>query len=95
MKQLNDELSRPAIGACRISLHGGTGEREWFGSSASGWRRSYRVNGSPEAVSIKFIRDVRFGDGSVDYSSGSQWWADAATASALIVVGAAVRVPVQ
>jgi hypothetical protein len=51
--------------------------------------------GSPNLVWIKFIRDVRFAGGSVDYASGSQWRADPATASALILIGAAVRMPVQ
>lgn len=53
------------------------------------------MDGSPELVWIKFIRDFRCGDRSIDYSSGSQWRVDATTASALIAVGAAVRVPIQ
>jgi hypothetical protein len=53
------------------------------------------MDGSRDLVWIKFIRDVRFGGGSVDYASGSQWPADPATASALILIGAAVRMPGQ
>jgi len=51
------------------------------------------MDSSPDLVWIKFIRDVRFDGSSVDYSSGTQWRADPATASALIFLGAAVRMP--
>jgi hypothetical protein len=53
------------------------------------------MDGSPDLVWIKFIRNIRFAGGSVEYASGSQWRADPATASALILIGAAVRMPVQ
>jgi hypothetical protein len=53
------------------------------------------MDASPDLVWIKFIRDVRFDGSAVDCSSGTQWRADPATASALIFVGAAVRMPSQ
>jgi hypothetical protein len=43
-------------------------------------------------VSIEFVRDIAFGDNSIDYRRGSRWLADPATAAALILVGAAARV---
>jgi hypothetical protein len=95
VNQLKDELSRRAIETRRISLNGGTGERKWLNPQRVDPIGVIAMNGSPDLVWIKFIRDVRFGGSSIDYSSGSQWRVDVATASALILVGAAVRVPVQ
>jgi hypothetical protein len=42
-------------------------------------------------VSIEFVRDIAFGDNSIDYRRGSRWLADSGTAAALILVGAAAR----
>jgi hypothetical protein len=95
VKQLDDELSRRAIEARRISLNGGTGEREWLNPQRADAVGVIAMDASPDLVWIKFIRDVRFAGGSVEYASGSQWRADPATASALILIGAAVRMPVQ
>jgi hypothetical protein len=51
------------------------------------------LEGSPDRVLIEFIRDIQPDDKSVNYRSGSQSWVDPATAAALILVGAAVRLP--
>jgi hypothetical protein len=49
----------------------------------------------PALVSIEFVRDIAFGDKSVDYRRGSRWLVNPGTATALILVGAAVRVSIQ
>ena len=53
------------------------------------------MGGRPDLVWIKFVRDIGFGGQSANYLSGSQWRVDPATAAALILMGAAVRVAVQ
>lgn len=78
-----------------FSLNGGTGERDWLNPQPADAVGAIAMKDRPDLVWIKFIRDVRLGDNSVDYCSGSQWQVDAATASALIVMGAAVRIPIQ
>ena len=93
VKELKDELCRRAIEKRRISLNGGTGEREWLSPQRADAVGVVTMDSSPDLVWIKFIRDVRFDGSSVDYSSGTQWRADPATASALIFLGAAVRMP--
>jgi hypothetical protein len=95
MTRLKGELPRRVSMSRRISLNGGTGEREWLNPQQADAAGVIAMDGSPDLVWIKLIRDVRFGSGSGDYSSGSQWRADPATAAALIAVGAAVRLPVQ
>jgi hypothetical protein len=95
VKQLKDELRRRAIETRRISLNRGTGEWEWLNPQQADAVGVIAMDGSPDLVWIKLIGAVRFGGGSNDYSSGSQWRADPATAAALIVVGAAVRLPVH
>jgi hypothetical protein len=53
------------------------------------------MGGRPDLVWIEFIRDIGFGGQSANYRSGSQWRVDPATAAGLILMGAAVRLPVQ
>lgn len=48
---------------------------------------------SPDPVWIMCITDIQSRDKLVSCNSGSQWQVDAATAAALILVGAAVRLP--
>jgi hypothetical protein len=47
---------------------------------------------SGDLVWVELTRDIRFGDKSRNYCSGSRWEVDPTTAGALILVGAAVRV---
>jgi hypothetical protein len=51
------------------------------------------VNSSPDPVWIMFIADIESRDKLLKYSSGSQWQVDSVTAAALILAGAAVRLP--
>jgi len=51
------------------------------------------MDSSPDPVWILFIADVESRDKLLKYSSGSQWEVDPVTAAALILVGAAVRLP--
>jgi hypothetical protein len=50
------------------------------------------VNNS-EPVWIMFITDTETRDKMLKYGNGSQWEVDASTAAAMILVGAAVRMP--
>jgi hypothetical protein len=50
------------------------------------------MGGSGDLVWVELIRDIRFGDTSRHYRSGSRWEVDPITAGALILVGAAVKV---
>jgi hypothetical protein len=51
------------------------------------------MDSSPDPVWILFIADVESRDKLLKYSSGSQWEVDPVTAAALVLVGAAVRLP--
>ena len=51
------------------------------------------MHNSPDPVWIMFITDVETRDKLLKYSSGSQWEVDPNTAAALILVGAAVKLP--
>jgi hypothetical protein len=51
------------------------------------------MHGSSDPVWILFIADIESRDKLLKYSSGSQWEVDPGTAAALILVGAAVRLP--
>jgi hypothetical protein len=51
------------------------------------------MDGSSDPVWILFIADIESRDKLLKYSSGSQWEVDPVTAAALILVGAAVRLP--
>jgi len=48
---------------------------------------------SKDPVWILFIADIESRDKLLKYSSGSQWEVDPKTAAALILAGAAVRMP--
>ena len=51
------------------------------------------MDGSKDPVWILFITDIESRDKLLRYSSGSQWEVDPKTAAALIMSGAAVRMP--
>lgn len=51
------------------------------------------MHNSPDPVWIMFITDLESRDKLLNYSGGSQWQVDPNTAAALILVGAAVRLP--
>jgi hypothetical protein len=51
------------------------------------------MDSSPDPVWILFIADIETRDKLLKFSSGSQWEVDPVTAAALILVGAAVRMP--
>ena len=51
------------------------------------------MHNSPDPVWIMFITDLESRDKLLSYSSGSQWEVDPNTAAALILVGAAVKLP--
>ena len=51
------------------------------------------MHNSPDPVWIMFITDQESRDKLINYSSGSQWEVDPNTAAALILAGAAVRLP--
>ena len=53
------------------------------------------MNNSSDPVWIMFITDLESRDKLLSYSSGSQWEVDANTAAALILVGAAVKLPTR
>jgi hypothetical protein len=53
------------------------------------------MDSSPDPVWILFIADVESRYKLLKYSTGSQWGVDPVTAAALILVGAAVRLPNQ
>ena len=55
--------------------------------------RDSTMDGSSDPVWILFIADIESRDKLLRYSSGSQWEVDPVTAAALILVGAAVRLP--
>lgn len=50
---------------------------------------------SGDWVGIRFIRDVRSSDKAVSYTKDSEWLVDAVTADALLLVGAAVKIPAK
>jgi len=52
-----------------------------------------RLDSSKDPVWILFITDIESRDKLLRYSSGSQWEVDPKTAAALIMSGAAVRMP--
>ena len=45
-----------------------------------------------DRVTIKFVRDFQTSDGSTNYTKGSECLVDPATAAALLLAGAAVKV---
>ena len=51
------------------------------------------MHNSPDPVWIMFITDRESRDKLINYSSGSQWEVDPNTAAALILAGAAVKLP--
>jgi hypothetical protein len=51
------------------------------------------MHNSPDPVWIMFLTNRESRDDLLNYSSGSQWEVDANTAAALILVGAAMRLP--
>jgi hypothetical protein len=51
------------------------------------------MDSSPDPVWILFIADIESRDKLLKYSTGSQWEVDPVTAAALILAGAAVRMP--
>jgi hypothetical protein len=51
------------------------------------------MENSNEPVWIMFVTDTETRDKMLKYGSGSQWEVDPSTAAAMILVGAAVRVP--
>ena len=55
--------------------------------------RGSAMDGSSDPVWILFIADIESRDKLLKYRSGSQWEVDPVTAAALILVGAAVRLP--
>ena len=57
--------------------------------------RGISMDDSSDPVWILFIADIESRDKLLKYSSGSQWEVDPVTAAALILVGAAVRLPAR
>jgi hypothetical protein len=51
------------------------------------------MHNNSDPVWIMFITDLQSRDKLLNYSTGSQWEVDPNTAAALILVGAAVRLP--
>jgi hypothetical protein len=51
------------------------------------------MDNSSEPVWIMFITDTETRDKLLKYGSGSQWQVDPSTAAALVLVGAAVKLP--
>ena len=51
------------------------------------------MENNSEPVWIMFITDTETRDKMLKFGSGSQWEVDASTAAAMILVGAAVRMP--
>lgn len=51
------------------------------------------MDNNNEPVWIMFITDTETRDKLLKFGSGSQWQVDASTAAAMILVGAAVRMP--
>ena len=51
------------------------------------------MDNNNEPVWIMFITDTETRDKLLKFGSGSQWEVDASTAAAMILVGAAVRIP--
>jgi hypothetical protein len=58
-------------------------------------RRGIGMDSGTEPVWILFITDIESRDKLLRYSSGSQWEVDPKTAAALIMAGAAVRMPAK
>lgn len=56
-------------------------------------RGGLTMDSSADPVWILFITDIESRDKLLRYSSGSQWEVDPKTAAALIMSGAAVRMP--
>jgi hypothetical protein len=59
----------------------------------SNTHKGVTMDNSSDPVWILFITDIESRDKLLRYSSGSQWEVDPKTAAALILVGAAVRMP--
>jgi hypothetical protein len=55
--------------------------------------RGKKMDNSSDPVWIMFIADTETRDKLLSYSSGSQWQVDPNTAAALILIGAAVKLP--
>jgi hypothetical protein len=55
--------------------------------------RGITMDNGKEPVWILFVSDIESRDKLLKYSSGTQWEVDPVTAAALILVGAAVRMP--
>ena len=53
------------------------------------------MDDNSEPVWIMFIKDTETRDKLLKYGSGSQWQVDPSTAAALVLVGAAVKLPSQ
>jgi len=51
------------------------------------------MDNNPDPVWILFVTDLESRDKLLNYSSGSQWEVDPNTAAALILTGAAVKLP--
>jgi len=51
------------------------------------------MENNSEPVWIMFVTDTETRDKMLKYGSGSQWQVDPSTAAAMILVGAAVRMP--
>jgi hypothetical protein len=51
------------------------------------------MDSSPDPVWIMFMTDIQSRDRLLKYCTGSQWQVDSNTAAALILAGAAVRLP--
>src|SRR5271163_1929709 len=58
-------------------------------------RGGLTMDSSKDPVWILFITDIKSRDKLLKYSSGSQWEVDPVTAAALILAGAAVRMPAR
>jgi hypothetical protein len=56
-------------------------------------RKGVAMDSSTDPVWILFIADIESRDKLLRYNCGSQWEVDPKTAAALILVGAAVRMP--
>ena len=56
-------------------------------------RRAATMDNNSEPVWIMFIADTETRDKLLKYNSGSQWQVDPSTAAALVLVGAAVKLP--
>ena len=64
-----------------------------FDNAPTDIRRGNAMESNSDPVWIMFITDTETRDKLLSYSSGSQWQVDPNTAAALILVGAAVKLP--